>query len=158
MDDKQALDSAADSIQAGIRQAPMPTQVRDALTQAYSRLCQREGSADLFVAVRSSATMEDTEAASFAGMNRSFVNVRGQAELEAQAREVWASLYSPRVIYYRRRLGLIDEPEIAVIVQKMVNSARSGVAFSVDPSTGDARLVGHRGCARAWRSGRRRAG
>jgi len=81
--------------------------------------------------------MEDTEAASFAGMNRSFLNVRGTDDLLQQLREVWASLYIPRVIYYRRQLALEEEPEIAVIVQQMINSDTSGVAFSIDPSSGD---------------------
>jgi pyruvate,water dikinase len=77
--------------------------------------------------------MEDTEQASFAGMNRTFLNVRSETDVARRVKDVWASLYSPRVIFYRRRLGLSAEPEIAVVIQKMVNSAKSGVAFSIDP-------------------------
>jgi pyruvate,water dikinase len=135
-DDRRALQEAAKTIQSRIKAAPMPDAVRAGLTEAYHELCRREGAA-LLVAVRSSATMEDTEEASFAGMNRSFLNVRGEDELAEKVKDVWASLYSPRVIFYRKRLELPGEPEIAVIVQKMVNSEKSGVAFSVNPATGD---------------------
>ena len=135
IEDRRALDGAAEAIQARIRDAGMPASVRDAVVAAYRTLARDEREAP-FVAVRSSATMEDTEQASFAGMNRTFLNVQGEDDLAARVKDVWASLYSPRVIYYRKRLGLPGEPEIAVIVQKMVNSAKSGVAFSVDPATG----------------------
>ncbi len=135
--DRNALERAADSIQALIRQAVIPDAVREAIVEAYRELGRREGAVDLLVAVRSSATMEDSEQASFAGMNRSFLNVRGEDETLLHVREVWASLFSPRVIFYRSRLHLAAEPEIAVIIQKMVNSAKAGVAFSIDPATGD---------------------
>src|SRR5581483_11837132 len=127
----------ADSIQARIREAPVPAAVRDALVAAYEELSRREGVAAELVAVRSSATMEDTERASFAGMNRSYLNVQDSEELAQRVRDVWASLYSPRAIFYRKERGLAGEPEIAVIVQKMVDSVKSGVAFSIDPATGD---------------------
>jgi len=135
--DRHALEEAADRIQALIRQSTIPTAIASAIVAAYRELGHREGTADPLVAARSSATMEDTEQASFAGMNRSFLNVRGEEQLLQEVREVWASLYSPRVIFYRKRLNLPGEAEIAVIVQKMVNSAQSGVAFSINPATGD---------------------
>jgi pyruvate,water dikinase len=77
--------------------------------------------------VRSSATAEDTKAASFAGMNRSFTNVRGADDLLARVRDCWASLYGERVIIYRASKRMKDEPAIAVVVQKMVNSDKAGV-------------------------------
>lgn len=135
VDDRSALEATAKHIQARVREAAMPADVEQAVTDAYQRLCRDEGD-ELLVAVRSSATMEDTKEASFAGMNESFLNVRGEADLVRHVREVWASLYSPRVIFYRKRLNLPGEPEIAAIVQKMVNSEKSGVAFSIEPATG----------------------
>ena len=141
VEDHVQLEAVATELQAAIRSTAVPSPIADELTAAYEELCTRTGEIDVPVAVRSSATMEDTEAASFAGMNRSFLNVRGTDELLQQLREVWASLYSPRVIYYRRQLGLESEPEIAVIVQQMINSETSGVAFSVDPATGDPRKI-----------------
>ena len=141
VDDRHALDRVAEAIQARIREAPMPKSVQSELVQAYRELSRREGSGAELVAVRSSATMEDTEAASFAGMNRSYLNVRGEDDVVQRVKDVWASLYSPRVIFYRKRLGLPGEPEIAAIVQKMVNATKSGVAFSVDPATNDAQKM-----------------
>jgi pyruvate,water dikinase len=140
-EDTAALQAVADEIQASIRTAAVPDAVRTAIIDAYTELGRRGETKAPAVAVRSSATMEDSAQASFAGMNRTFLNVRGPAELVANVQEVWASLYSPRVIYYRRRLSLLGEPEIAVVVQQMVNSAASGVAFSVDPATGDDRQL-----------------
>jgi pyruvate,water dikinase len=141
VDDRGALEAAARAIQARIRASAIPESVRRELGAAYGELVRRAEIPGPLVAVRSSATMEDTESASFAGMNRSFLNVRGAAALEEQVKEVWASLFSPRVIFYRRRLERLDEPEIAVIVQLMVNSAKSGVAFSMNPTTGDDRSL-----------------
>jgi phosphoenolpyruvate synthase/pyruvate phosphate dikinase len=135
--DHRALEAAAGEIQAAVRAAPVPPAVRDAVVTAYQELSRRGEVAAELVAVRSSATMEDTKEASFAGMNRSFLNVRGEEELVEAVREVWASLYSPRVIFYRKEKNLPGEPEIAVIVQKMVNATTSGVAFSIDPATGN---------------------
>ncbi len=133
--DRAALEGAAERIQSRIAAGDVPAGVRAAVVAAYRALGD-DGPA--LVAVRSSATMEDTAAASFAGMNRSYLNVSGDEDLIARVREVWASLYSPRVIFYRKRLELPGEPEIAVIVQKMVNAGKSGVAFSVDPASGAA--------------------
>jgi pyruvate,water dikinase len=141
VDNSASLEGAAQSIQSRIRAAEMPATVRAELLDAYQALSKQAGTTAERVAVRSSATMEDTKAASFAGMNRSYLNVRGADQLVRQVREVWASLYSPRVIYYRRRMALPGEPEIAVIVQKMVNAATSGVAFSINPATGDENTI-----------------
>ena len=137
VDDRRALAAAADAVQSRIRAADVPSDVLAAVADAYRELNRREGGAPVLVAVRSSATMEDTAEASFAGMNRTYLNVVGEQALADNVREVWASLYSPRVIFYRKRLELAGEPEIAVIVQIMVNAEKSGVAFSIDPSTGD---------------------
>jgi pyruvate,water dikinase len=140
-DSYASLESAASAIQDAIRTHEIPAEVSDEIARAYEQLCQRRGERNELVAVRSSATMEDTEQASFAGMNRSFVNVAGTQEVLGRTRDVWASLYSPRVIYYRKHLELPGEPGIAVIVQSMVNSEKSGVGFSVDPATGDTGTV-----------------
>jgi pyruvate, water dikinase len=133
------LRRTAESIQKRIQQTPFPVEVREELNEAYGELQRRTGADEpgTLVAVRSSATMEDTAQASFAGMNRSFLNVLGAEDLAQRVKDVWASLYSPRVIFYRKRLGLEGEPEIAVIVQEMADAESSGVAFSVDPATGN---------------------
>jgi pyruvate,water dikinase len=89
------------------------------------------------VAVRSSATAEDTAATSFAGMNETFTNVRGDDELVERVVDCWASLFGARVCSYRATRHVTDEPAIAVVVQRMVDADRSGVMFTADPATGD---------------------
>jgi pyruvate,water dikinase len=110
----------------------MPKGIRDAIVGAYERLGH-----DDRVAVRSSATAEDTAATSFAGVNESFTNVCGAAELVDRIVACWASLWSPRAIAYRASQGLTDEPAIAVVVQCMVDADVAGVMFTADPATGD---------------------
>ena len=107
---------------------PPESTVRD-IVRAYDDL-----GGDGFVAVRSSATSEDTADTSFAGMNETFTNVHGPDDLIAAVRRCWASLYGARVVAYRAERGVADEPRIAVVVQQMVSSDRSGVMFTVDPA------------------------
>ena len=115
-----------------VRNAPVPDAVRDAILEAY-----RSMGTDMLVAVRSSATSEDTEGVSFAGMNRTFTNVRGAPAVVDRVRDCWASMFVERVVAYRATQGISDEPSIAVIVQRMLDPVASGVMFSVDPATGD---------------------
>jgi pyruvate,water dikinase len=93
---------------------------------------------DALVAVRSSATAEDLPDASFAGQQETYLNVSGEANLLQSVKKGWASLFGPRAIYYRHeqkfdhfRVG------IAMVVQKMVASEKSGVMFTIDPVTND---------------------
>ena len=99
------------------------------------------GSAAGCVAVRSSATAEDSATTSFAGMNETFTNVEGETLLLERVVDCWASLFGARVLAYRSTQGVTAEPAIAVVVQRMVDSDRSGVMFTVDPATGDASHV-----------------
>lgn len=141
VDDPRQLQVVSRAIQDTIRRSPVPDDVRGEIVQAYQELGKRTGLPDDFVSVRSSATVEDTERFSFAGLFRSFLNVRGPEALVRHVREVWASLYEPRVIFYRVKGGLPEgRQEIAVIVQKMVNADKSGVLFTVDPATNDPRV------------------
>ena len=92
------------------------------------------------VAVRSSATAEDTADTSFAGMNETFTNVRRDGLID-RVRACWVSLFRDRVVAYRAERGLLDEPALAVVVQQMVASDRAGVMFTVDPSTRDQLVI-----------------
>ena len=127
-----ALGRLADQAQDLVRSVPIPDDLASAVLAAYHRL--HEGGR---VAVRSSGIGEDTEGTSFAGMNATFTNVAGDHDLLARIVDCWASLYGARSISYRAGKGLADEPSIAVIVQEMIPSERSGVMFTADPSTGD---------------------
>jgi len=90
--------------------------------------------ADLPVTVRSTAPVEDSATASFAGLHDSFVNVRGLPAILDRLRLVWASLWSDRALLYRQELGLDPAASsMAVIVQELVVGDRSGVAFSRCP-------------------------
>lgn len=132
-DDPSALSDASAMLRGRVAQVPVPSEIRRAVLDAYHRL----GGPDLRVAVRSSATAEDSADASFAGMNATFTNVRGDDELLARLVECWASLWGARAIAYRASQGMTDEPAIAVVVQAMVESDRSGVMFTSDPTTGN---------------------
>jgi pyruvate,water dikinase len=85
------------------------------------------------VAVRSSACAEDSETASYAGQQETFLNVEGAEEVRHRIVECWASFFSERAIFYRERKGSLDDLRMAVVVQQMVEPAKSGVLFTVDP-------------------------
>ena len=135
VEDTAGLDRAATEIRAMIEAEPMPAWLEDAIRDAYEAL--RGEGPDPAVAVRSSATAEDTASASFAGMNETLLNVRGtEAVLEA-VRKCWGSLFGARTIYYRAQKGFSQaEMDIAVVVQLQIQSTRAGVMFTIDPSTG----------------------
>jgi len=131
LDDSSALKLASDELRASVQAAGVPEDVRSVVMEAFQEL--GEGAR---VAVRSSATAEDTAEASFAGMNETFTNVV-EATLMQRILDCWASLWGSRVVAYRHSLGLTDEPTIAVVVQRMVDSESSGVMFTVDPISQD---------------------
>jgi pyruvate,water dikinase len=126
--------SIAERGQTLVRTAGMPAALRVMVVDAYRRLSGDDG--DMSVAVRSSATGEDTAGASFAGMNRTITNVVGADALADAVVACWASVVGERAIAYRSAKGLTDEPAIAVVVQRMVAPTRSGVGFTADPASG----------------------
>lgn len=126
-----------------INQAKIPADVVAAIKDAYRDLCQRE-TADISVAVRSSATAEDLPSASFAGQLESYLNIRGEEELVNTVHRCFSSLFTNRAIKYREDQGFGNiDISLSVGVQKMVRSdlASSGVAFTLDPDTGFERIV-----------------
>ena len=155
VDDTKALQDAASKIQDLIKEAPMPEEIKKEIVEAYRALGaggpERYKALSIkaldilkmsreipFVAVRSSATAEDLPSASFAGQQATFLNVHGETQVVEAVQKCWASLFTARAIFYRAKHGFEHmKVEIAVIVQKMVNSEKSGVAFSCDPVTGD---------------------
>jgi len=134
--DPQALTAASTDMRRLVGGLALPDEIRAAIRRAYAALGDRAA-----VAVRSSATSEDTATTSFAGMHETFTNVEGPEALLDRVRDCWASAYGQRVIAYRKTHGLTEEPTIAVVVQKMVNAARSGVIFTADPATRDTSLL-----------------
>ena len=117
-------------LRESVLHAGIPEATRRAIADAYRALGKGR------VAVRSSATLEDTAGFSFAGMNETYTNIEGEEALEAAVKRCWASLWGHRVVAYRASQGITTEPAIAVIVQRMVDSETSGVMFTADPSGG----------------------
>ncbi|MBI3397256.1 phosphoenolpyruvate synthase [Candidatus Woesebacteria bacterium] len=130
------LESASKTVQKIILNSKIPESVSRDTIKAYKKL------SGLFkqelVAVRSSATAEDLPGASFAGQQATFLYTKGETNLLLKVRECWASLFTPRAIFYRGEHKITTEKVgISVIVQKMVQSEVSGVMFSIDPVTND---------------------
>ncbi|MEI8002991.1 MAG: phosphoenolpyruvate synthase [Methanothrix sp.] len=124
-----------------IMEAKVPEDMEKAIKSRYEELCKREGE-QVFVAVRSSATAEDLPDASFAGQQDTFLNMRGAEDVFNAVRKCWASLYGARAIFYRVENGFEHEKvNLSAIVQKMVDSEKSGVMFSSEPSTGEAQVI-----------------
>ncbi|MGC9049205.1 MAG: phosphoenolpyruvate synthase [Patescibacteria group bacterium] len=91
-----------------------------------------------YVAVRSSATAEDLPHASFAGQQETFLNIAGENNLIQTIKRCWASLFTERAIYYRHQMNFDHfKVGLAAVVQRMVNSEKSGIAFSIDPIDND---------------------
>jgi pyruvate, water dikinase len=142
-DDFERLQRASARLRELVEQAPIPADLASAIEGAYAVLAREHGPAQapvppLPVAVRSSATAEDTAQFSFAGMFESFLNVQGSEELLARVKSCWASTFHARVLFYRLKQDMPAEMPVAVVVQAMVGSEKSGVLFTVDPSTRDA--------------------
>ncbi len=147
VDDPAGLDATSAHLRELVHKAGLPSELRQEILDAYTELGTHGpggggGSVATRVAVRSSAAGEDGADASYAGMNESFTNVSNAVELLDRVVDCWASVYGSRVVAYRTSQGQEAEPAIAVVVQAMVTPEYAGVAFSVDPSTGDrSRLV-----------------
>lgn len=110
--------------------------VAEAIRAAYRRLGAP------VVAVRSSATAEDLPGLSFAGQQDSVLGVTGEEAVVDAVRSCWDSLRTDRAVAYRTRHGVAeDDVAMAVVVQQQVPAEASGVAFSLDPVTGDRRAV-----------------
>ncbi len=156
------LHQVSKTIKEMIFQASIPESLLNLITKYYELLPEREArivhrQKDLLslikkrvkhlfrsplVAVRSSATAEELPKASFAGQQETFLNVQGEAELILAIKKCWASLFNERAIYYRFQQKFDhNKVNIAVVVQRMVQSDRSGIAFTVDPLTANKRLM-----------------
>jgi pyruvate,water dikinase len=144
VDDTTALLQASKKLKGIILSQKMPNEVMSKVIQSYKNMSttdaielkSHEIKEASLVAVRSSATAEDLPTASFAGQQATFLNVTGEKNLIESIMKCWASLYEPRAIFYRAKHG-ISKASIAVIVQKMIDSKKSGILFTIDPTTGE---------------------
>lgn len=160
VDDTKQLESTARKIRELIVDAQMPHEMKVDIAEAYEvldverdRIKQKgmtQGALAIlknsheppFVAVRSSATMEDLADASFAGQQETFLNVKGADSLIESVKKCFASLFTARAIYYRKKKGFATEKGyLAVVVQRMIDSQKSGVMFSKNPLKNDGNIV-----------------
>lgn len=141
VNDQGQLQRAEENAKRLIMEAKVPEDIEKAIRSRYEELCRREGK-EVFVAVRSSATAEDLPDASFAGQQETYLNMHGADDVFNAVRKCWASLYGARAIFYRVEQGFEhDKVNLSAIVQKMVDSEKSGVMFSSQPSTGEPLVV-----------------
>jgi pyruvate,water dikinase len=128
----EELAAIADLAQTVVRDADSGDTFAQHIADAYARL----GEGAVPVAVRSSATAEDSETASFAGQQETYLHVRGVERIVERIRECWASFFTERALFYRREKGSLTDLEMAVVVQRMVEPDVSGVMFTIDPTKG----------------------
>ncbi|MCL4386913.1 MAG: phosphoenolpyruvate synthase [Patescibacteria group bacterium] len=137
-EDSKDLQDRAQKCQDLIANAEMPKDLKKEIIENYQTLKSVTKSDKLFVAVRSSATAEDLADASFAGQQATYLNVIGDEEVVKAVQKCWASLFEARAIYYRNDKGFGQlEVGIAVPIQKMVDSEKAGVMFTIDPTNND---------------------
>jgi phosphoenolpyruvate synthase/pyruvate phosphate dikinase len=125
------IDQAAEKIKALILSRDIPADIKDEIKKSFEELNVE------YVAVRSSATAEDGAEHAWAGQLDSYLNIKSEDVIE-KVQHCWASLFTPRAIFYRFEKGMHTlSISVAVVIQKMVNSEKSGIAFSVHPVTED---------------------
>ena len=130
-EEMHTVEHASETIQSLILKQVMPNEITQLIESEFAALDAE------FVAVRSSATAEDSSSAAWAGQLDSFLNTN-KATLLTNVQRCWASLFTPRAIFYRFEKGMHgDKISVAVVVQKMIASECSGIAFSVHPVTED---------------------
>lgn len=141
-DDLEAAKALSKILRERVMNEAMPAEVEQAITQAHGELCAQSGAAGQPVAVRSSATTEDADDASFAGLQDTFLWVLDAANMALRVRECWGSLYSVESMVYRRKQGLPESGvAMAVVIQKMVDARCAGVMFTRSPTTGDKSVI-----------------
>ncbi len=154
VDDTAQLERNAKKVRELIEDSSIPEDLKSEIVEAYeildidkNKFQSASGGAlailknshePPFVAVRSSATTEDLADASFAGQQETFLNVKGNDSLIISVKKCFASLFTARAVYYRKKKGFFHEQSyLAVIVQKMIDSQKSGVVFSKNPLKND---------------------
>ena len=137
-DDPPGVREISRNIRSLIEGLPVSAEVEEAIGAAYEELSVRCRQTDVPVAVRSSATAEDLPDASFAGQQDTFLWVRGAGSVIEHVKRCWSSLFTDRAMAYRHEMGHDHEVvSMSVGVQQMVDPKSAGVAFTLDPATGD---------------------
>ncbi len=154
-EDLEDLEKKTKNIRELMIHSKIPKEIEEEISDAYNALDTRDfnfesGTAltilkrsaePIFVAIRSSATAEDLANASFAGQQDSFLNIKGYNEVIENVKKTFASLYTARATYYRKKQNYTKEARLAAIVQRMIDSKKSGVVFSQNPSYEDKNVI-----------------
>ncbi|MBP9817770.1 phosphoenolpyruvate synthase [Candidatus Shapirobacteria bacterium] len=136
IDKPDQLHHASQKIRKLINELPLDQNLSQEIMKAYKKLSDYGGLVNSPVAVRSSATAEDSADASFAGQQDTYLHVVGEANVVHRVRSCWSSLFTPRSIYYRVKKHYDHfKVGVAVPVQKMINSEVSGIMFTQNPVT-----------------------
>lgn len=126
-----SVEKASEEVRDLISDAKFPKDIAKEIIKEFGKLKSS------IVAVRSSATTEDSSIASWAGELESYLNINKNNLLDS-VKKCWASLFTPRAIFYRFEKKLHKQKvSVAVVVQKMIQSEISGITFTVHPVTQD---------------------
>jgi len=142
--DINSVDKASNVIRDLIHDQAMPADIKKEVLTEFKKLkagphprSLLSKEREFFVAVRSSATAEDSSVASWAGELETYLDTT-EKNLFENARKCWSSLFTPRAIFYRREKKMLKtKVSVAVVVQQMIESEVSGIAFTVHPVTRD---------------------
>ncbi len=130
-------DPANEKVLEGIRRKINEGQIPGSVQQELAKQLEGMKLLEKSVAVRSSATAEDSATASFAGVHESFLNIRELSNIVKAIKGCYASLWTPRAVAYRRKMGFDDDKvAAAVVIMELIPAEAAGVAFSCDPHTG----------------------
>jgi pyruvate,water dikinase len=136
--DVASLENASKVIRQLMTKASLPKRIKEEISFNYQALAQVLDAPNLPVAVRSSATAEDLPGASFAGQQDTYLWVQGSDEVLEKVKLCMSSLFTPRAISYRIKMGFPHEKVlISVGVQKIVDARAAGVMFTLNPTNGD---------------------
>ncbi len=131
-EDIDGLNRLSLAIRQTVESKQIPAEMESTILSHYDGLCQKCGRADVAVSTRSAGTV------SHPGQYETYLNVKGRADVLQKVRKVWASTFNARSVAYRLRKGLpVASGPIGVAVLEMVQAQSAGIAFSVDPNTGD---------------------
>lgn len=153
-----SLHETSKKVKSLILKTAMPDEIAQQISSSYEQIYEKEKhSRQLIdkvkhrfrasydpplVAVRSSATAEDLPDASFAGQQETFLNIKGESNLLRKVKECWASLFTERAIFYRTEKKFNHfKVGLAAVVQRMVQSDKSGIMFTVDPVSNDKNTI-----------------
>lgn len=138
--DINSINNSSKIITSSILSNEIPYKIKEEIMESFKILNSK------FVAIRSSATSEDSQDAAWAGQLNTYLNTT-KKNLLLNIKKCWASLFTPRAILYRFKNKMDNQKiSVSIVIQEMVNSEKSGVAFSVHPVTNNKNHIIIEGC------------